>query len=166
MSKTRLDEVLHVLDPAPGTRLWYGGATPLGCLRGVSAGQAAWKPSPRRHSIWELMLHMAYWKYAVRRNLTGSAAGGFPRSPSNWPAVPKDIDEKAWKRDRSLLRSEHEAFIKAVRALAVKRLDEPARGSGVYRLIDLIYGIIMHDTYHAGQIQILKRLSPPASRKS
>ena len=49
-----------------------GGATPLGCLRGVQPEQAVWKPAPDRHSIWELVLHIAYWKYAVRRNLEGS----------------------------------------------------------------------------------------------
>jgi len=166
MSNARLDEVLHLLDPAPGKRLWFGGASPLGCLRGVSAKKAAWKPSPKRHSIWELTLHLAYWKYAVRRNLEGSASGAFPRSPSNWPDVPMNADDKVWTQDRLLLRREHESLIAVVRSLAPKRLDKPTKGSGAYRFIDLIYGIIMHDTYHVGQIQILKRLSPITSKKA
>ena len=37
------------------------------------------------------------------------------------------------------------------------RLDEPS-GKGVYTYRDLIHGIVLHDTYHAGQIQMLKRL--------
>jgi hypothetical protein len=166
MSNPRLDEVVHLLDPPPGTRLWYGGATAMGCLRGVPAKQAAWKPSPKRHSIWELTLHLAYWKYAVRRNLEGSASGRFTRSPSNWPHTPNTIDEKSWNEDRSLLRTEHEALIEVVRSLGAKKLDEKAKGSGTYRFIDLIYGVIMHDTYHVGQIQTLKRLSPAAHKKT
>lgn len=166
MSDARLEEALHLLNPAPGKRLWFGGASPLGCLRGVSARKAAWKPSPKRHSIWELTLHLAYWKYAVRRNLEGSASGAFPRSPSNWPAVPNEADERAWAQDRKLLRSEHESLIAVVRSLAPKTLDKPAKGSGAYRLLDLIHGIIMHDAYHVGQIQVLKRMAPAARKKA
>jgi len=158
MNDPRIVEVLHLLDPRPGTRLWYGGATPLGCLRGVSAEQAVWRPFPDRHSIWEFTLHLAYWKYAVRRNLEGSPIGGFARSPANWPYVPKVPDERSWKEDRALLRSEQEKLVAAVRAIHPKRLDHEAPGSGAYRLVDLLYGIVMHDVYHVGQIQLLKRL--------
>jgi uncharacterized damage-inducible protein DinB len=146
-----------MLDPDPGQRLWFGGATPLGSLRGVRAAQAAWRPAQDRHSIWELTLHLAYWKYAVRRNLDGSPRGGFPRSPSNWPRQPEPPTEAAWREDRALFRAEHQAFIAAVRAFDPDRLDEPARG-GTYSYAELLHGVIMHDTYHVGQIQLLKRL--------
>lgn len=142
--------------PAPGKALWAGGATPLGCLRGVSAEQAAWKPAGDRHSIWELALHIAYWKYAVRRILEDSGRGSFPRSPSNWPSVPEPADEAAWKRDRALLRDEHTKLVEVVGAFDPKRLDET--GTKTYRFVDLIYGIVMHDTHHVGQIQLMKRL--------
>lgn len=158
MNDPRIVEVLHLLDPRPGKRLWYGGATPLGCLRGVSAERAVWKPSPDRHSIWEFTLHLAYWKYAVRRNLEGSPIGGFARSPANWPRVPEVPDERSWKEDRALLRSEQERLVAAVRAIDPKRLDDEAAGGGAYRLVDLLFGIVMHDVYHVGQIQLLKRL--------
>lgn len=157
MSDPRLAEILRMLDPEPGYRLWFGGASPLGCLRGVSAAAAAWRPAPDRHSIWELALHIAYWNYAVRRNLEGGPKGGFPRAPSNWPRQPEPPTDEAWKEDRALFRSEHEAFSAAVRGLDPGRLDEPARG-GAYSCAELVHGIVMHDTYHVGQIQLLKRL--------
>jgi uncharacterized damage-inducible protein DinB len=158
MDDPRLDEVLNLLDPNAGKRLWYGGASPLGCVRGVSPELAAWKPGADRHSIWELTLHLAYWKYAVRRLLEGGPKGGFPRSPANWPQVPEASDERSWKEDRALLRSEHERLVAAVRAFESHQLDEVAPGSGSYRFLDLLYGIVMHDTYHVGQIQVQKRL--------
>jgi hypothetical protein len=157
MNDPRLDEILRMLDPEPGYRLWHGGASPLGCLRGVSVDAALWKPAPDRHSIWELTLHLAYWKYAVRRNLDGSPRGGFPRCPSNWPKPPEPADEPAWKVDRGLYRSEHERFVQVVRALDPGVLDERAR-DGAYSYVELLHGIVMHDTYHVGQIQLLKRL--------
>ncbi len=158
MDDPRLREVLHLLAAGAGQRLWLGGATPLRCLRGVGPEQAAWKPAPDRHSIWELTLHIAYWKYAVRRNLEGSPRGGFPRSPSDWPQPPEVADAGSWKADRALLRSEHDRLVAAVRAFDPRRLDEEAPGSGAYRFVDLLFGVVTHDLYHVGQIQMLKRL--------
>jgi uncharacterized damage-inducible protein DinB len=154
----RLREILDLLDSPAGKRLWYGGATVVGCLRGVTPEQAAWKPARKRHSIWALTLHLAYWKYAVRRSLETLPSGTFPRSPANWPAVPKPADASRWKADRSLLRSEHLQLVGAVRALDPLRLDEVAPGSRNYRVVDLLFGVVSHDLYHVGQIQLLKRL--------
>ncbi len=158
MDNPRLREILNLLDPPAGKRLWYGGATVVGCVRGVTPEQAAWKPAPKPHSIWELTLHLAYWKYAVRRNLEALPQGTFPRSPANWPVVPKPADAPQWKVDRSLLRSEHVRLVEAVRAFDPRRLDEGTTGSGNYRFVDLLFGIVSHDLYHVGQIQLLKRL--------
>ncbi len=158
MDNPRLREILNLLDPPAGKRLWYGGATVVGCVRGVTPEQAAWKPAPKPHSIWELTLHLAYWKYAVRRNLEALPQGTFSRSPSNWPAVPTPADAPQWKADRALLRSEHVRLVEAVRAFDPRRLDEGATGSGNYRFVDLLFGIVSHDLYHVGQIQLLKRL--------
>lgn len=158
MDNPRLREILNLLDPPAGQRLWYGGATVTGCLRGVTPEQAAWKPARERHSIWELTLHLAYWKYAVRRNLEALPQGMFPRSPANWPAVPKPADAPRWKADRGLLRSEHVLLVDAVRAFNPRRLDERVPSSANYRFVDLLFGIASHDLYHVGQIQILKRL--------
>jgi uncharacterized damage-inducible protein DinB len=158
MTEPRLAEVLHLLDPPAGARPWYGGATAIGSLRGVGHDQAAWKPTPDRHSIWELALHIAYWKYAVRRRLDESVPrGAFPRSPANWPAVPDEPDERFWKEDRALLRREHEALVTVVRALRPDRLDH-RDAKGDYRAIDLLFGVVTHDIYHTGQIQLMKRL--------
>jgi hypothetical protein len=156
----RLREILNLLDPPAGQRLWYGGAGVTGSLRGVTPDQAAWRPAPKRHSIWELTLHLAYWKYAVRRNLDALPQGAFPRSPSNWPAVPKPPDAQHWKADRALLRSQHTELVEAVRAFDPRRLDDRVPSSKNYRFVDLMFGIVSHDLYHVGQIQVLKRLYP------
>lgn len=158
MSDPRLREILGLLDPPTGRRLWYGGATVAGCLRGVTPEQAAWRPAQGRHSIWELTLHLAYWKYAVRRHLEDLPQGSFPRTPANWPAVPEPADAAHWKADRALLRSEHGQLVEAVRGFDPRRLDKAAPGSGSYRLADLLFGIVSHDLYHVGQVQLLKRL--------
>ncbi len=158
MTDNRIDEILNLLQPSPGKRLWYGGATAGGSLRGVGCVEAAWQPAPERHSIWALVLHLAYWKYAVRRILEDSPKGAFPRKPSNWPVVSDVAEDKAWKQDRGLLGAEHEKLLAVVRAFDARRLDEIAPGSGRYRFVDLMFGAVTHDLYHTGQIQLVKRL--------
>lgn len=150
--------LIENIQPATGRQGWHGGASPLGSLRGVDAVQAAWKPAPGRHSIWELALHIAYWKYAVRRRLEGGEGEGFARSPANWPAVPDPADEKAWKADRAVLRSEHQRLLEAVKAVSPSQLGARPRGSAKWTFGELILGIAQHDAYHAGQIQLMKRL--------
>ncbi len=158
MADRRLEEILKVLDPPPGSRLWHGGASVLGALRGVSADQARWRPAPDRHNIWELALHVAYWKYAVRRRITGEPMGRFPRAPSNWPAVPERATPDAWNGDRTILRGEHKRLIAVARDFPTGRLDEVSGEDGSYTFADLLMGVVLHDTHHAGQIQLLKRL--------
>ena len=160
----RLDEILRMLRPEVGTKLWYGGASPGGSLRRTNAETASWKPSADRHSIWELALHIAYWEYAVRRILDGLPAGGFPRSPADWPAVPSVGSERSWREDRALLRSEHDAIAEAIEQFDAQRLDELTREGGSFRFIDLMHGVVMHNAYHTGQIQLIKRLRTVAAK--
>lgn len=136
---------------------WHGTAL-RGTLRGVTPPRALWQPGPDRNSIWQLLLHAAYWKYTVRRRLTGERRGSFPRAPADFPAVPDPADAKAWRRDLALLDDEHEQLITAVRALDATTLE---RRRGSWRLIDYVLGAASHDLYHAGQINLLKRLANP-----
>ena len=153
------------VQPPPGRGGWHGGPTPLGALRGVSAEQDAWTPAPGRKSIWQLTLHIAYWKYAVRRRLEGGAAGpettgrgSFPRAPSNWPRVPAGADAAAWRADVALLKAEHERLVETIAAIPVARYGETLPGGKRWAVGELILGIAQHDAYHTGQIQMLKRL--------
>ena len=148
--------LLRLLDESYEKSAWQG-PNLRGALRGVGAGEAAWRPGAGRHSIWELAVHAAYWKYAVRRMLTGEKRGTFPEKGSNWFARPVSPTERAWKTDLAMLDAEHRKLRAAVAALPRAALRRKPRGSK--RTADtLIYGVASHDVYHTGQIQILKRL--------
>lgn len=156
----RIPLLLNVLEHAYHGKGWQG-TTLRGALRGLTPRQALWRPRPGRHCIWELVVHAAYWKYAVRQRLTGGAPGAFARRPANWPAVPTAADAKAWKADLALLEAEHRALRAAVEALPPARL--AARSpSGKWTYAELIHGVAAHDCYHTGQIQLLKRLQRQA----
>lgn len=153
----RLGELLALIDEAWERRAWHG-TNLRGALRGMSAAQAAWRPAPGRHNAWEEAVHAAYWKYAVRRRLTGEKRGSFALEGSNWFARPEGVaDEAAWKRDLKLLADEHRALRAIVAALDPATLDRRTPGSK-HTAAFMLRGIASHDLYHAGQIQLLKRL--------
>ncbi len=159
MSDRRIEEALRHFHPPPVARPWHGGPTVLNTLRGLSADVASWKPYPDRHSIWDLALHVAYWNYAVERRLTDAPKGGFPRRPANWPHPSGAVTEDAWAEDRRLVRCHHARLLEALTSFDPARLDEIAGDKGATTYADLITGVVLHDTYHAGQIQMLKRMA-------
>jgi hypothetical protein len=157
-SDPRIELLLEILGQAFDRRGWHG-TTLRGALRGVSPDEALWRPAPDRHNVWELTVHAAYWKYAVRRRLTGEAAASFERKPSNWPAIPDPPDLKAWKKDIALLEAEHSKLVEVVSRLATADLERRSP-KGVWTYAEEIHGIAAHDLYHTGQIQLIKRLMP------
>jgi len=158
MASPPMDLLLWNLQPASGRKNWHGGPSPVGALRGVDAEQAAWRPTPRRKSVWELALHIAYWKYAVRRHLVADEQPRFPRGPANFPRLPDPADELAWAGDVALLRREHDRLVEAVRAFPARRLGAVPPGGKRWTYGEIVLGIAAHDAYHTGQIQLLKRL--------
>ncbi|HUR95791.1 MAG TPA: DinB family protein [Gemmatimonadales bacterium] len=158
MATPTMSLLLWNIQPPAGGRNWHGGPSAVGALRGVRAAQAAWRPTPRRKSVWEMTLHIAYWKYTVRRHLVGGTEPRFPRSPSNFPTQPNVADEAAWAQDMALLKSEHERLIEAVRALSARVLDQVPPSGKRWTYGEMVLGIAAHDAYHVGQIQLLKRL--------
>lgn len=143
---------LSLLDDAFEKQAWHG-PNLRGSLRGVSPKTAAWRPAAARHNIWELAVHAAYWKYAVRRRLTDQKRGSFPLEGSNWILRPQAETEEAWREDLALLTAEHRLLREAVQKLPpVGFTPKAAR---------MIRGAAMHDVYHAGQITLLKRMAPP-----
>ncbi len=148
------------LDEAFDRKSWHG-TNLRGSVRGLTADQAAWRPAPGRHNIWENVVHAAYWKYTVRRRLLGEKRGSFTLTGSNWFSRPEgDVSEAAWRSDVALLVSEHKALRGAVEAWGA------GRDAGVLsrdEATHLVIGIAFHDIYHAGQIQLLKRLRSGAN---
>ncbi len=149
--------LLQNLDEAYERTAWHG-PNLHNSLRRVSAEQAAWRQAADRHNIWEIALHAAYWKYVVRRRLTGEKRGSFELKGSNWFERPRNGDLSEWPRDLALLDSTHRALREVVVQLDPAQLHTTV-GRGKVDHAKLIRGIAFHDVYHAGQIQTLKRLS-------
>lgn len=148
--------LLRLIDEGYEKRTWHG-PNLRGSLRGISAEQAAWRVAAERHNIWEIVVHAAYWKYTVRRRLLGEKRGSFALKGSNWFARSDSVTAKAWKNDLHLLDECHRSMREAIAAIPESKLNIKPPNSK-YTNAAVIYGIANHDIYHAGQIQLLKRL--------
>jgi len=153
---TSIRILVELIDQAFDLKAWHG-PNLRGAIRRLTAEQAAWRPRLGRHSIAEIVVHCAYWKYAVRRKLRGDARGSFAVKGSNWFPQPDDLSERDWKQNVDTLCQEHVALRTAVTGLNPANLLRQAPKSR-YTYAFLIQGAAAHDLYHAGQIQVLKRL--------
>jgi uncharacterized damage-inducible protein DinB len=136
---------------------WQGAAL-AGAVRGLSAAEALRRPAKGRRNIHEIVLHAAYWKYAVRRRLNPADDAPFPGSPANWPVAPASPDDAEWRRAATLLKREHKKLIHAIGSLDVASLDQVPPGGRTWTRAQLIMGIASHDAYHTGQVQLIKKL--------
>ena len=159
MPQEQVRQLLDVMARAYDRRSWHG-TNLRGSIRGLTAAEAAKRPQRDRHNIWELVVHAAYWKYVVRRRLSGEKRGSFALKGSNWFPRPdaRGGGDDAWRGDVALLDAAHRELWDAVAKLRDAELARATPGSTVTNF-ELIAGIAAHDLYHAGQIQLIKRLT-------
>ena len=124
-------------------------------LDGVSAEQAASRPLPGAHTIWELVQHIAVWEDVARRRLAGDRAAVTLATPEDWPPA-NDMSEAAWEQTKTSLDRGHQALCEAIAGIDESRLDQPIL-EGMSTVYVTLHGVVQHDLYHAGQIAILKK---------
>ena len=124
---------------------WHAGNI-AALLADVTAEEAAARPIPGAHSIWQLVLHMTGWADEVRARLSGAPAGN--PVVGDWPRV-GPVGRARWAAARTALFSAYQALHKDVSRMAARDLSKP-------RYVTL-HGVIHHAAYHAGQIALLKR---------
>jgi uncharacterized damage-inducible protein DinB len=136
---------------------WHGDAL-VEVLSNVSAAQAAARPIKNAHTIWEIVLHIAAWDRAVLRRIGGTAVN--LSDSENFPAI-LDTGELAWETAVEQTRRVHSDLVKAVSAFPDSRLPEQVLGKEKQPYYDYFYmfaGIAQHETYHTGQIVLLKKM--------
>ena len=138
--------LLSLLDEAFDKPAWHG-PNLMGSIRRIDHETAATVVIEGRKTIWEQVLHAAYWKQRVLNQVVGTER--FPRSPANWPRLPRPATAEAWREDVGLLVGIHGRLRRGVEALREDELTP--------KVLKFIRGAALHDIYHAGQINLLKR---------
>ncbi len=154
---TAKELLLHLLDY---TYEKEGAYPPLiAAVAGLTAAQAAWKPAPERHSIWQITLHMAHWMDAGLDALAGEPQVYEDLQRSDWH-VPSG-DEGAWRADVERLHTAYRQLKERLHAMTEKDLSgmlEPYQGKPWYAAAMRFARTATHDTYHLGQIRYLRAL--------
>ena len=150
-------QLVDLLDEGFRKRAWHG-TNLLGSIRGLDPATALWRPACGRHNIWELIVHCAYWKYAVTRLLTGAKRGSFPLEGSNFFARDGGSTDDLQARHPACSGAAIADLVGAASKVKPRELGKKPPAGKKWTREQAIRGAACHDVYHAGQIQLIKRL--------
>jgi len=157
---SEVERIVDQLERAYNGDAWCGSSL-CATLEGVTAAQAARRPIPNAHSIWEIVLHVAAWMDAVRERIENHDV----RLPAegDWQEV-VETSEAAWARTLDKLERRQQALCAVVAKLSDADLErftnterDAATGGGVTIYVTL-HGTAQHSLYHAAQIALLKKM--------
>jgi uncharacterized damage-inducible protein DinB len=135
---------------------------PIACVEGISAELAARQVAGFPHSIGQLVFHINYWMDYELRRIRGLKPAYPEHSSESFPAAPSPGDAAEWDRMRMRLAEllgEFGALAKSS-ALEMQREIESAHEGDkkiAGTLEDVLMQIVAHNSYHVGQIAMLRR---------
>lgn len=147
---------LSLIDEAYFRQAWHG-PNMKSALKGVTAEDALKRPAEGRHNIYEIVVHSAYWLRSVINRIKRDKSVEFPHKGSNWFESPVSLNEKEWQKEKKLLKDLHEKLYNLIKNLNEGDFEKPGENSKQIAG-KLITGIAMHDIYHVGQIQLIKKI--------
>lgn len=143
----------RILEEGYGPGAWYGSDL-RAAVAGVTPAAAYARPASGRHNIAEIALHHAYWSEQIAAKLTGAAPAPFPLPGEDWFEV-SDGSRLEWGAITAALEASQERLSQAVSEIASGARTSPL---GEAERFDLVVGIAGHAAYHAGQIQLIKKM--------
>jgi DinB family protein len=143
----------RVLKEGYGPGAWHG-ADLKAALADVDAALAFWRPADKRHNIAEIALHHAYCVRGVRAQLSTRPPAPFVLPGEDWFELNDDAT-LAWQRVQATVESEHGQLAASIAAIEEGKATSPVAAEERF---NLVLGITCHAVYHAGQVQLIKRL--------
>ena len=143
----------RVLQEGFGPGAWHGPDLKA-ALADVTSSLALWRPAPGRHNIAEIALHHAYFVRAVRAQLSAAPAERFVAEGEDWFDV-SDEHRLSWTAIYTTLQSEQDRLRATLDDIEAGRITPAMTPDERFALV---LGITCHAVYHAGQIQLIKRL--------
>jgi uncharacterized damage-inducible protein DinB len=138
-------------------------ANPVACVEDVPLELSGRRVEGFPHSIWQLVSHMNYWMdYEVRR-IHGEAPEYPDHAAQSWPANSVPGRDQEWKKAVAQFR----ALLAKLAALAESSPEDLARpiaathadhAKHACTLVDVLWQTLVHNSYHVGQIAMLRRL--------
>ena len=144
-------------------------ADPVASLADIPASAAGRLVAGYPHSIWQIVGHMNYWMDYEMRRISGARPSYPEHAIESWPAAVAPASEDDWSRERarftSLLQKFEELFAAepSVLGASVEAITG-AEASQASTVQAVLWQILVHNSYHIGQIALLLRcfgLWPP-----
>ncbi len=151
----RPDERLlsRIIEEGYGPAAWHGPNLKM-ALAEVADELAFWRPSPGRHSIAEIALHHAYCARSARGQLSGTPLEPFVLEGEDWFELPGQTGLD-WPKIQAVVDEEQHRLAALIADIGAGRVKPPLEEAARF---DLVLGITCHAVYHAGQVQLIKRL--------
>jgi DinB superfamily len=139
-----------ILAEGYGSGAWHG-PDMKAALMEVPDAVAVRRPAPGRHNIAEIAVHHAFYVHSVRGRLLGTAIEPFVFEGEDWFEV-----ELPWPKVQALVEQQYGHLASVVSDIAAGHVKSSLSDDEVFQLV---LGITCHAVYHAGQIQLIKRLA-------
>ena len=157
----------RILEEGYGPGAWYGSDLRAAIVE-VTPATAFKRPAAGRHNIAEIALHHAYWAGQIEGKLTGfhpnaqsprvgdpgGTATAFPLVGEDWFEL-NDESKLSWSAIVTLVDASHQRLSRTVGEIAGGNRPSPLSEAEWF---DVVIGITGHAAYHAGQIQLIKKL--------
>ncbi|MBM7553268.1 DinB family protein [Thalassobacillus pellis] len=129
-------------------------------LHGVNAAEAAWTSSGSgtSNSIWQIVNHLIFWNEDITHRIKGTENPHKVEDNEETFGNPGDPeDEIGWAQTVERLNEVMNKLKKVIADLDDEKLKAPY-ATKRYSIGHLLSNIMMHDTYHLGQIVLLRKL--------
>jgi len=143
----------RIINEGYGTGAWHGPDLKA-ALADVTGETAFQRPGPERHNIAEIAVHHAYCVRNVRARLGGTDADPFVLDGDDWFEL-SDPSQLSWPAIVELVAREQDRLATLAADLDRGNLQSPLARA---EQLDLVLGITCHAVYHAGQVQLIKKL--------
>ena len=141
---------------------------PVACVEDISAEVAARTVAGYPHSIWQIVEHMNYWMDYELANIAGENPHYPDKAIESWPTRPDPAENSAVAQQWLATTSRFADCLSRLAGLAesdsatlerkIQNAGSPQapRESTVHAML---WQITAHNSYHAGQIALLRRQS-------
>ena len=137
-------------------------ASPLACVEDLSAQLAGTTVNGFPHSVWQILKHLNYWIDYELNRIDGHAAPYPVSAADSWPVELKPAGEREWHDEVLLFSKKLQEMVHLAKSNAdvltrPVEITTPAHAQEPNSVQALLGQTIAHNSYHVGQIVLLRR---------
>jgi uncharacterized damage-inducible protein DinB len=150
---TTIQQLVTDLDNLHNGNCWTG-YNALQILSGIDAETAKTKPYEKGNSLWQIVNHISYWRELVARRVRERKPVRAEQEGFDFPEV---ANEASWENTRQRFNQSYQLLRYAINNLGQEELYREMDGGQT--LYYNIQGCLLHDSFHLGQVILLKRMA-------